>query len=117
MLRSSCRAIWMAAAAALTVTSLAGVVLIPGAAASPNTPGVGWELTAHDIPTNLPPGGTGIIAINVFNVGAASSNGTVTVTDVLPPGMTATDAGMIRQQQEGIIHELWNCSGATVVTC
>jgi uncharacterized repeat protein (TIGR01451 family) len=105
----------MAAAAALTVTSLAGAVLVPGAAASPATPGAGWELTAHTAPTNLAPGGTGFIVISVYNIGAASSIGTVTVTDVLPPGMTATDAGLMHE--ESIRHELWKCEGTTVVTC
>jgi uncharacterized repeat protein (TIGR01451 family) len=116
MLRSSCRAIRMAAAAALTGTLLSAV-FVAAAAASSDKPGPGWELTAHSLPTNLPPGGTGIIAVNVFNIGAASSNGTVTVTDVLPPGMTATDAGLIRAGGESISHELWDCSGTTVVTC
>lgn len=82
-------------AVALTLTCVANV-LVEGAAASTNAPRPGWELTASSYPTNLQPGGTGLIVVHVFNVGAASSNGTVTVTDTLPPGLTATKAGEIK---------------------
>ena len=83
------------------------------------TPHPGWELTSTTFPTNLPPGGTGHIELNVYNVGAASSHGVVTVTDTLPPGVVATEAGDI---QDALAEEigprgLWNCAGSTVVTC
>jgi uncharacterized repeat protein (TIGR01451 family) len=95
------------------------------AAASANTPRAGWELTASSYPTNLPPGGTGFIMIHVFNVGAASSNGTVTVTDVLPPGLTAVKAGEVSsmgQENTQLIKQigsrsLWDCSGSRIVRC
>jgi hypothetical protein len=93
----------------------------------------GWELNALTKPTYLRPGGRGGLLIRVLNVGSTSSEGTVTVTDTLPPGVVATRAG--RDQS---IHEVapdeaepnvgpeWSCSGngpgggvagATVVTC
>ena len=77
----------------------------------------GWGVTARSYPTSLPPGGSGVIQINVYNVGAAPSNGPVTVTDALPPGVSATAAGDV--QHSGSIGEesLWNCVGTTVVTC
>ena len=85
--------------------------------------------------------------MQVYNIGAGSSNGTVTMTDVLPPGLEAISAGPM--EGEGVIipneevegweaeeeeHEegeargnvisvgpahfrVWNCSGATVVKC
>jgi hypothetical protein len=93
----------------------------------------GWELMAKTKPTYLTPGGRAGIIIRVMNVGAADSDGTVTVTDVLPPGVTATNAGGdIQIQTVGnneaepeIAHGYWDCSGneggpvagATVVTC
>jgi hypothetical protein len=86
------------------------------ASASVLTPSPGWEANARAFPTNLPPGGSGIIAIDVYNAGAASSKGTITVTDTLPPGVTATDAGELISQG-GIGHSLWHCAGTTVVTC
>ena len=105
--------------------------------------GPGWQLTAHTYPTYLPPGGRGTIQINVFNIGAGAAkslplptepphtpNRPVTVTDTLPPGVTAREAGELITYGNGrsplIGHERWECSGngpggavagATVVTC
>jgi hypothetical protein len=89
------------------------------------TAGPGWELAAQALPTNLPPGGTGFVEVKLFNVGAAASEGTVTVTDTLPPGVTATDAGQLEfatfgpggELGVGISHSFWSCNGTTTVTC
>jgi hypothetical protein len=109
--------------------TLLGTLLLALAASFPltspalaETPGPGWELTSQAYPTNLPPGGTGQIVINVLNVGAAASNGPVTVTDTLPPGLEATDAGELAGGNLGtgqphVAHEFWDCSGTVVVTC
>jgi hypothetical protein len=93
----------------------------------------GWELVARHFPTNLAPEKKGAIQIEVLNVGAGSSAGPVTVTDKLPQGVTATEAGdFIRNFDvpEDIVieHVRWDCTGngpgeppgvagATVVTC
>ena len=103
----------------------------------------GWELTSRGRPTNLAPNGTGTIQIEVFNIGAADSEGAITVTDTLPSGITGREeeaegkhrggAGeLIRVGRGGlepeIGHELWVCTGngpgaaphiegATVVSC
>ncbi len=102
------------------------------APAAAETAGPGWELTARTYPTNLAPGGRGTIAIEVFDVGASASHGTVTVTDVLPPGVLAREAGelhKVRKPQAPVIrNEMWDCTGngpgpapgvqgATTVTC
>jgi hypothetical protein len=101
--------------------------------------GPGWQLFANTLPTNLVPAKapgepSGTIGIDVFNVGAGASTGTITVTDVLPPGVTATDAGQLAFPgyefglNPPLIHGVWNCTGngegpfpkvmgATVVTC
>jgi len=95
--------------------------------------GAGWELMARTHPTYLPPAGKGTIEISVFNVGAAASEGTITVTDVLPLGVTATAAGELDGEnapQNGgspkIGHKRWDCTGngagggvegASVVSC
>jgi uncharacterized repeat protein (TIGR01451 family) len=100
---------------------IAVVVMMVGSASAALalSPGTGWEVTSSTFPTDLPPGGTGHIEVNVYNVGAESSNGTVTVTDTLPPGLTATEAGDIQSGNAEVIGEagLWNCTGTTVVTC
>jgi hypothetical protein len=96
----------------------------------------GWELNTHADPTNLRPNGLGVIVIRPFNIGASTSEGAVTVTDKLPAGMTATDAGSISGVNGGELGEeegefqpagnQWNCvgngqsgavAGATIVTC
>jgi hypothetical protein len=77
----------------------------------------GWEVTSTAFPTHLKPGGEGHLEIDVFNVGAAHSAGPVTVTDTLPPGVTATAAGYTEFNIEGEPLALWDCSGTSVVTC
>jgi hypothetical protein len=88
----------------------------------------GWELTSTLFPTNIAPGGgTGTLDLDVFNVGAARSEGPVTVTDTLPPGVVAVEAGDVQEAIPQTIGSagFWDCSGngggpvegATVVTC
>lgn len=52
----------------------------------------GWGLDAFTDPGYLRPGGQGVIVVRVLNDGATDSEGQVTVTDTLPPGVTATVA-------------------------
>src|SRR5271155_1666607 len=69
----------------------------------------GWMLREQAVPTNLPPGGRGYIEIELFNVGAAASNGQVVVTDVLP-----AEVRLVKQ-----LSPAWSCAGVGVstVTC
>jgi hypothetical protein len=79
--------------------------------------GPGWELNARQYPSSLAPGHHGSFQIEVFNVGAGSSAGPVTVTDTLPPGVKALDAGELESGLYGhtetlnIGHEGWECTG------
>jgi hypothetical protein len=95
----------------------------------------GWEVTSTTFPTDLKPGGgKGALEVNVYNIGAKSSQGAVTVTDTLPEGVVATEADDHQASYEYEVNELhlWNCFGnapgesprksgefeaATVVTC
>lgn len=106
---------WVATTVTLFVLAALAVV---SASAQADTPGPGWYLTGRTYPTNLPPGGEGKLVIDVFNVGEMGSSGPITFTDILPEGVTATEAG----------NELWLCtgngpgaaphvSGATAITC
>ncbi len=87
----------------------------------------GWEVTSHSNPTDIPPGGRGYVVLDVFNVGAANSveGDPVTVTDVLPAGVTALYAGGAFRKSS---QQTWDCTGngggaapgvvgASVVTC
>jgi hypothetical protein len=104
--------------AVLLLVGCAFGVLSASALAEAEAPG--WEVTAHTFPTYLPPGAPGKIDIRAVNIGAARSQGVVTVTDKLPAGVVATEPGAFRT------NEFWECKGntpsgtlpgATVVTC
>ncbi len=94
----------------------------------------GWESNTRVYPTHLKPGGKGIVEVQVFNTGAGSTTSPVTVTDTLPAGLEATEAGALenfgevnRELVEGYEENevgasleqlrVWDCSGTTVVTC
>ncbi len=93
----------------------------------------GWESNTRVYPTHLKPGGKGIVEVQVFNTGAGSTTSPVTVTDTLPAGLEATEAGAIEnfgeinkevvegyeENESGTLEQLrvWDCSGTTVVTC
>jgi hypothetical protein len=93
-------------------------VFVFGASAALAGDSPGWELTSSVFPTNITYlGGKGAIEVNVFNTGAAKSVGPVTVTDVLPSGVVATEAGDLQNgEAEHIITEngLWNCTGNAI---
>jgi hypothetical protein len=72
------------------------------AAEAPATPF--WQLEARPAPTNLPPGGEGLLTVNATNLGDAEVNGgksIVTITDTLPPGLKATGAALGFNTKEG----------------
>ncbi len=70
----------------------------------------GWVVSSRSYPTNLSPGGRGQISISLYDVGAADSTGSVTVSDTLPEGVVWTGAQPTDEQ--------WHCAEAsTVVTC
>src|SRR3981081_3873529 len=110
---------------------LVGALSVLAAPVHAEIPGPGWELTATTFPTNLRPGGGGTIDVNVFNVGAVASSGTITVTDALPEGVIASEAGELHfaagePEAPFITNTFWECAGngpgkavagATVVTC
>jgi uncharacterized repeat protein (TIGR01451 family) len=103
------------------------VLLGSGGSARAVVSGTGWEVATSSFPTNLHPGGSGNLEIDIFNTGAKPSSGSITVTDTLPPGLTAVEAGGMAEAGPSILsreeEELefgaarWACSGATVVTC
>ena len=93
----------------LSFFSLAGL-------AQAETAAPGWEITSHSNPTDLPPGGRGLITLDVFNVGAANTvaGDPITVTDVLPEGVTVLYAGSESREDEEKNHvdePVWDCTG------
>lgn len=83
------------------VACLASLVLFVAAASAAAAPV--WQVKSMHGPQNFVPGGTGQYVITAENVGDAPTDGTTptTVTDTLPPGVTAT----------GYSGPDWNCTG------
>jgi hypothetical protein len=137
-------AISLALVGALLASALVGSA---GAALQAPTPAPGWEINQRVYPTHLKPGGSGTLVIQVFNIGAGSTNGPVTVTDKLPGGLEAVDGesgalaplGYVsneevegyemsdeQEEEREAKGELtstpeqlrqWHCTGTTEVTC
>ena len=98
-------------------------------------------LEAADASTSVKSEGaaSGTIGIDVFNIGAGASHGVITVTDTLPPGIKAKEAGELLHPDRGFgshfgidptirRDQFWDCTGngpgaalgvagASVVTC
>jgi uncharacterized repeat protein (TIGR01451 family) len=76
---------------AVCVLAAIGVVA-PASALALSQESPQWTVTAFSVPTHLPPGGKGFYRVYVQNTGGAPSDGsTVTVSDVLPPGLSASE--------------------------
>ena len=76
----------------------------------------GWGVTPGTYPSHIAPKSKGYIFLPVQNIGAAPSSGAITVTDKLPAGVTAIEAGYgnYYNNREG---QLWKCQLGTVVSC
>ena len=77
-----------------------------------------WHLHSGSRPTHLPPGGEGVLAVMATNVGDGPVEGggvSVTVTDTLPAGVTATSV----ESNTGLLNAYGRaeCSGSAVVVC
>ena len=92
-----------------------GLCAFSGVSAYGYTAGPGWELAASTFPTSMPPGGTGWLLVNVMNIGAGESKGEITITDTLPPGVTALNAGNGHLKLIGgeptLGSQYWKCVG------
>jgi uncharacterized repeat protein (TIGR01451 family) len=97
------------------------------ASAQATPAGTGWEVTSFVSPTHLSPGGSGVMQLKIINTGAKPSEGSITVTDTLPSGLTAVKAGGMplgstqvldqEEEEEEFGGPRWACSGTNIVTC
>jgi uncharacterized repeat protein (TIGR01451 family) len=89
--------------AGLAAATGPAIVALPAAA---STPSAAWTIESVSEPTNLAPGSTeDLYAITVTNSGGAPANGAVepvTITDTLPPGLTATAITGVDSKQSTI---------------
>ncbi|HEX3909775.1 MAG TPA: hypothetical protein VHW67_03610 [Solirubrobacteraceae bacterium] len=100
--------------------SLVGLLLVCAlAGASPAlAAGARWELSSRAAPTNLAPGGEGLINVAAENLGDEPVSGAtseITITDALPSGLKVEDPSSIkprlaRGQLPEAIKETWKCS-------
>ena len=104
---------WMIALVTLLAVCASVSLSAPALAINP---GPGWEATVRSLPTHLRPGGKGVIQVNVYNIGAKSSEGVATLTDVLPPGLTFNGVATGRYSA-GDECSAAQVGGSTVVTC
>ncbi len=88
-------------------------------AASAMVSAPGWEVIGRAIPTNLPPGGEGVVKLYVYDLGAAPAAPGAILTDTLPEGLTATSArfdALVDLEPPGGTKESV-CEGSKIVTC
>ncbi len=95
---------------ALAIAVLTGLP----AAAQASAPGVAWSIQSVASPTNFQPLDTqDQYTLLLGNVGSQDSNGTITITDTLPPGVTTSETPVAPG-------EVFSCTpgaGNSVVTC
>ena len=95
------------------ILALLGALVFSAPAFAEETAAPGWEVIGRASPTNLPPGGEGMIKLYVINAGAGYGVAGATLTDTLPPGLRAPHSGEVRVGSE----DVGNCTGESTVTC
>jgi hypothetical protein len=65
----------------------------------------GWEISSRSVPTHMPPGSSGVVLVDVFEIGAKESAAGARVRDTLPLGV------------EGVAEDGWTCNGEIPDTC
>src|ERR1700728_2365746 len=73
----------------LSILIACGLTLMCVSLAAADNPAPGYEVIGRFGPTNLPPGGEGLLHLYVYNLGAGESTVGPTLTDVLPAGVVA----------------------------
>ena len=102
-----------------TLVAVCVILLAALLAASPAFADARWRLSARVAPTQLPLKGEGFITVQAIDAGDApvSANSPVTITDVLPAGLSATEV-RARKQIASLGTEPWTCtSEAQLVSC
>ena len=91
----------------------------PAVASAGKVAGVpGWLVSSEAVPSTVAPGGEVVLVDHVANVGGAATDGSqVVVTDTLPAGMEALQAGEFDTPEGGLGNARWLCKGTAVVTC
>src|ERR1700728_1083557 len=99
----------------LSILVACGLVFSFAFVAFGDSPAPGYEAIGRFAPTNLPPGGEGLLVLYVYNLGGAQSSEGPTVTDRLPVGLEAVSKVSPPGEEEASLSA--GCSTGTVVTC
>ena len=97
----------------LGVLVVALAACAPGASASG---GAWWRLSTRAAPTNLKPGGHGLVELTADDIGSVGVSGAsvpITLSDVLPPGLVVSEAAAVRPHRSyEAEHEPthWSCT-------
>jgi hypothetical protein len=103
--------------AVLAVVCAALGLMLAGAA--PAFAGARWRLSARIAPTSLPSSGEGFVTVQATDAGDSpvSANSPVTISDLLPAGVSAIEA-KAREQIQSLGTEPWTCTTeAQLVSC
>jgi len=98
----------------LSILMACGLMFVFVSVALGDAPAPGYEAIGRFAPTNLPPGGEGLLVLYVYNLGGAQGSEGPTVTDRLPAGLEAINE-VVYEKQKTILPK--ECSEGTVVTC
>ena len=105
---------------AKVVTTVFLVLCVVGvfvAVAWAESPAPGWQVVGHVSPTELHPGGEGIVWSSVFNTGAGSATGSALLVEKLPPTLEPISEMLPGPEQEAT-YESGGCMNAgQEVTC
>jgi hypothetical protein len=86
-----------------------------------DSPAPGYEVFAGFAPTNLPPGGVGVLYLHVYNIGGSGNSEGASFTDVLPAGVSV-DNTVTRGEGGPLYGDPLDCSvtvvsGRNVLSC
>lgn len=103
----------------LVAAALAALAALPAPAGAAPEPAPAWKLSATSQPTNLIPGSTdrGAYLLVATNVGSATAQGHIALTDTLPPGVAAVEGKVFASSDDESAEEFECTIAAPTVTC
>jgi hypothetical protein len=87
------------------------------APAQAQIPKAAWKITSTSLPTNFAPGSTGQIFLVADNLGAKASEGTITISDVVPEGLEIVKTKNEKEELVPNISANRNDLGAAPLKC
>ena len=92
------------------------VSVVCASSAAADAPRPGYEVFGNFAPTNLQPGGYGVLYLAVFDTGAVNGENVI-VADRLPAGLESVSEAPAVNGVDEATNESGECMGTTTVTC